>query len=401
MFTALWKRANIQHTSLLSIILLQLLSYSANALSKPYINLYLISVGVTASTIGILLSISALMEMTVPPILNRIADRFGWHRRLFVALLSAMALGHLLLISVNHIIVLAVATILVEYNFRPTVTLGLQLVITRMDQERRNAVGLIRSFSSLGFGLSSLLAGWLFTVGGYVLLFLSSAAAYLGSIGLTNSLPKTTTDQDDDKSNENKNVPRRRGFYVLALSMFFLMMGNRAGYAFWFVHFQENLGVSTSEISVIAALMALVEIPIFILLDRVLVHLDVRIAFIAGAIGMALIWELVGLLPSSVWIYPFMIFRGIVFAVFHLTTFLVIARVSFRANVATNQALIQGTIPSLATLLTGSIAGWLYDSMGATWLFTTAALVSLIGVAISVVGYRTLEAVQPEITASS
>ncbi|MEQ8675438.1 MAG: MFS transporter [Aggregatilineales bacterium] len=365
---------------------LQILNYSGNALSKPYVNLYLLASGVSVTTLGVLLSIAALFEMLVPPLLSMVADHYRLHRLLYIGFISSLALGNLLLALFDQIPVLIVAVILIEATFRPTMTLGLQLVITRMSYESRQHVGRVRGFSSLGFSMGSFIANWLFVVGGYFALFSSAAFAYLTSLSLTGSLPQATTEKQE-KATVTR-VPRTRAFYLIAISMFFIMMGQRIGYAFWFIHFQQNLGLSTEHLAVLSAVMALSEIPFFVLLDRILLSINVRVAFWAGGVGMAFVWMAVGILPDSTWILPLILVRGFLFSIFHLSTFLVINQASHPENVATNQAIAQGTIPSIATLLTGAISGWIYGNLGVVALFTGVMSVTLIGMVISVFALR-------------
>ncbi|MCB9450675.1 MAG: MFS transporter [Anaerolineaceae bacterium] len=380
---------NHARQSVRQLYALQVLSYSGNALSKPYVNLYVVASGISASVLGVLLSIGALVEMLLPLLLNSLADRHRRHRLLYDVFLSGLVLGNILLASFNQILALGLGVILIEGMMRPSMTLGLQLVITRMSHEGRPIVGRVRSFSSLGFGLASLLANRLFTLGGYFALFTSATIAYASSILLSGALPGATT-QARPKSPPRR-VPRTRAFYILLVSMFFIMMAQRIGYAFWFLHFQQNLGASTAEIAVIAALMALLEIPFFNMLDRILVASNLYQWFWISGVGMALLWVIVGFLPDKSWIYPLMIFRAFMYAVSHLTTFLVIARVSQAENVATNQALAQGTIPSIATLLTASASGWIYEFVGAQTLFTIISVIGLLGMAISYVALRNVQ----------
>ncbi|MEO1664886.1 MAG: MFS transporter [Chloroflexota bacterium] len=372
--------------SVIPLYALQVLSYAGNALALPYVNLYVVASGVSASTLGILLSIGSMLEILIPPALSALADRYQRHRVLFIGFIGSLVVGNLLLAWFDQFIMLAIAVIAIEMVFRPSLTLGMQLVISRMEHESRQIVGRVRSFSSFGFGIASLLANRLFAFGGYFALFMSAAATFTISLGLTRSLPEATTEKRSPKAVGA--VPRSRGFYLLAVGMFFMLMAHRVGYAFWFVHFQQNLGLSTEVISLLIAFLALIEIPFFILLDRILPHVNLQSAFLVGGVGMGFVWLFVGIVPNQFWLYILMIMRGAMFATFLLTTFLVIARVSHPENVATNQALLQGTIPGFATLLTAPLAGWAYDNLGAPILFTTIFVTIIIGIVISLPALR-------------
>lgn len=375
-----------EQMSVLPLYALQILSYAGNALSKPYVNLYVVASGVSASTLGALLSVSSLLEMVVPPLLSGVADRKQRHRMLYIGLIGSLVAGNTVLAWFDGLMVLAIAVIAIEMVFRPSLTLGMQLVISRMEHESRQIVGRVRSFSSLGFGIASLVANRLFAFGGYFALFMGAAATYATSLSLMGSLPQATMKQTSQKA--FRAVPRSRGFYLLATGLFFILMAQRIGYAFWFVHFQQNLGLSTEAISVLIAFMALIEIPFFIGLDDILRRVNLGAAFLVGSVGMALMWLFVGVVPNQAWLYVLLLLRGAMFATLLLTTFLVIARVSHPENVATNQALLQGTIPGFATLLTGAIAGWAYDNLGASILFAAISATTLLGVVISLPALR-------------
>jgi predicted MFS family arabinose efflux permease len=80
-----------------------------------------------------------------------------------------------------------------------------------------------------------------------------------------------------------------------------------------------------------------------------------------------------------------------IWPMYNLTIFLVTSQISRPRNVATNQAIINVTMPSIAVLLTGSASGWIFDNLGASIFFAVCAAACLIGAMIAVVGYRELE----------
>jgi len=372
-----------EQPSVTPLYALQILTYAGNAFSLPYVNLYVVASGISASTLGIWLSIGSMLEILVPPLLSTLADRYRLHRMLFIGFISCLVVGNMVLAWFDQFFVLAISVVMIEMAFRPSITLGMQLVISRMEHESRQIVGRVRSFSSLGFGVASLLANRLFLIGGYFALFISAAVTYAASLGLMSSLPAATTKKEKTSQETVQAVPRSRGFYLLAAGMFFMLMAQRIGFAFWFIHFQQSLGLSTEIISLLIAFLALIEIPFFIILDRVLQHVNLRAAFLIGAVGMAFVWLFVGIVPNQFWLYVLMVVRGAMFATQLLTTFLVIARVSHPENVATNQAIAQGTIPGVATLLTAALAGRMYDTLGAPTLFFAVFCTSILGILIS------------------
>jgi hypothetical protein len=58
---------------------------------------------------------------------------------------------------------------------------------------------------------------------------------------------------------------------------------------------------------------------------------------------------------------------------------------------ATNQATFQVTLPALAMLITGSIAGWIFDNVGPRALFQTTTLIAVLAVLWMILFRRTLD----------
>ena len=171
-------------------------------------------------------------------------------------------------------------------------------------------------------------------------------------------------------------------------------MGVRAGYAFWLVHFTHNLGLSIANIGIFMAFVALVEVPFFALLDPILKRYNPRIIYIIGSAGMGLFFLTVGMVDSVWWLIPLILVRALIWPMYNLTIFLVTSQISRPRNVATNQAIINVTIPAIAVLLTGSASGWIFDNLGAFPFFTACAIVMFIGVVIAIVGYRTMQPIE-------
>jgi PPP family 3-phenylpropionic acid transporter len=352
----------------------------------PFFNVYLIERGLSATMLGTLLSVGALLALLLTPLLNGLADRRGIHRRLYTTYLLAFAFANLLFMIGHSTLVLGLALLLVQVTTGPANTLGMQLTMTKLQQQGRASFGRIKSFSALGFGAASLVAGWFFSLGGYTLIFgagglLAGLSAQLASI-----LPARTVNQ----ARPAKLEPRRTGFYVLVVTQFFCMMGLRAGFDFLFVHFNQDLHIPMNQIGLWAALLAGIETPFFVLLDQLLKRFDARLLLVVGGVGMGFVLIGFGLVPDTGWLLVMMVMRGFFWPLYFLPIFIVVSQASNPHNAATNQAIIQVTVPGVAALLTGSLAGWVFDNLGATALYTAAGTVCFIGASISILFFRTL-----------
>ncbi len=369
------------------LVALQFISIAALGMVVPFFNVYLTEVGFSATLIGTLLSVGALLALILTPLLNNLADRIGIHRRLYMGYVLLFALANGLFMASQSTLILMLAFLLVQITSGPSVMLGMQLTMTKLQQQGRATLGRLRSFSALGFSLASLLSGQLFNLGGYALVFGAGGVLAGLSAQLATILPERTANQ----KRPTKLEPRRRGFYVLVLAQFFSAMGLRAGFDFLFIHFNQDLGIPMNQLGLWAALLAGVEIPFFVMLDPLLKRFDARLLYLVGAVGMGGVMIGFGIVPNLTWLVLLLLIRGLVWPLYYLPVFLVISQASNPHNVATNQAILQITVPGIAALLTGSLAGWMFDNLGATTLYMACAGACFVGALITLLGYRTLK----------
>lgn len=371
---------------------LQFLSLGGIGIVWPYLNVYLTDQGFSGTLIGTLGSVGALLSLVLTPLLNQIADRLGLHRRLFMLYMGGFALANIIFAFAPHQIVLVLAVLLSRITISPSLTLGMQLTITYLVGSGKAILGRLRSFASLGFTLASLLGGQLFALGGYPLLYW--AAAFIALLTILSSTIFPDRSENKSKNEQGARQPRNRGFYVMAASQFFVAMGTYNMYSFIFIHFNQNLGVPSAHIGLWAALMGAVEFPFFFLMDALLPKVRIRVAYIIGMVGTALFAFLLGIVPSLTLLAPLLILRGLVWPCYQLSSFTLVNAISHPGNAATNQAILQVTMPSIALLLTGSLFGWAYDNLGASAFFSLSALMTAIGACIVIAGFRLFDARQ-------
>ncbi len=378
-----------EHFGSLRLMALQFLSLAGIGVAWPYVNVYLTDVGFSATLIGTLSSVGALFSLIVTPLLNQIADRRGLHRRLFRLYLGGFALACAIFASASLPLLIALAVLLFRLSGMPSMTLGMQMTITLLSGRGRAMLGKVRSFSSLGFAAAGLLAQQLFALGGYALLFIFGAVFALFSIQLASVFPARA---EPAAAKDSGGQRRNRGFYVLAASQFFIWMGAFNTFAFIFVHFTQNLGVPQADIGLWAAILGAVEVPFLYLMDSLLPRVRIRIAYILSVSGIALFMLMLAAVQTLPLLLLILLFRGLAWPAFHLSSFQLVNAISQPRNVATNQALLQVTMPSIALLLTGSAFGWIFDNLGAPAFFIFCALACAIGVGIVIAGFRLFDA---------
>ena len=218
------------------------------------------------------------------------------------------------------------------------------------------------------------------------MIFTIGAILSLISVQLSTIFPAKP--KEKVKPDSGPTQPRNRGIYVLAASQFFVSMCTHNAFAFLFIHLSQNLSVNISDIGIWAAMLAVVEFPFYYLTDALLPRVRLRVTYIFGIVGVALTTLCIGIVPNLEMLVLLFICRGVAWPAYQLSSYRLMNTISHPRNVATNQAIVQVTMPGIALLLTGSLYGWAYDHLGAGPFYALCALACAAGVCIVLVGYR-------------
>lgn len=371
---------------ILQLMALMFFSSMGRGLIAPYVTLYLSEIGTSGTAIGLIVAVASLIELIVSPVLNNFADKHNRHRLLLWVQYGMLSLGAFFLAFTHQVVILAGIVILIELGKRSAVVLSLQLAMIRLEEINRDIVGRIRAFNAIGFSLANLFQSILFVLFGFTGMFMTAGAIIASSIWFTRVLPK----QISTRKKVGQLAPRPSKFYWLVVIQVFVQLGVRSGFTFWLIHITDNLGVFVEDIGIIVALMALSEAPFFFLFDALVQRFNVRIIYMMGAVTMGIMWMLLAIAPSAGWVLLILPLRGFGFALLNLSIMILISRISDPRNVATNQSLLQITVPGIATLFIAPLMGWIYDHYMAWVYFGLCTLMMIVGALMMLVMYRVM-----------
>jgi PPP family 3-phenylpropionic acid transporter len=383
-------RAELRQISVITF-----LTFAARGFTLPFIYIYLESVGLTATQIGVLMTISALFQLIVPPALHALADKTEKHRRLYYGLLTMNALASFSVASAANPLLLGGSVVLRDAADSPSASLLAQLTISWLEQRRLTIYGRLRAWGSLGWAVTTFVSGRIISIGGYPMLFILTGVINLLLIPLVKVLPERVANRHEYKATI---MPRPAVFYIVLVSFFLFAFGNNAISVFSFIYFKQNLGASNDLIGIASSVAALSEIPAMVLMDRLLRRTNIRTTLAAGMLGQGMLWVSYSLLTGSTLLIPLMMIRGTFFTFFNVSATLLISRISHPVNAATNQALAQVTVPSLAFLVAGTVNGWLFDNAGPHTLFQVAGLMGVLSTILLFAGRRYISAQDQKMT---
>lgn len=377
-------------SNLRQISALNFLMFATRGLSLPFITVYMASVGFTGTEIGLVVSISALMQLILTPLSHSLADRTGSHRRLFYGLQVTHSLAMLGLVVSPLKLWLGADNVLRESANTPSVSLLSQLTVTRLEELRRPIYGRIRAWGSFGWSVTTLISGAILGLGGYTLLFVLGGLLNLAMLPLVKSLPERTSEKHNQPVVTSTKRPTV--FYLLLLSIALYQISMNASVTFGNIYYKRDLGATDILIGVIASMSALFEIPAMVFYDRFLKYANIRTLMMIGMLGMSAVMVGLSLLSSATPVLVLMLVRGTFYTLQSISMVLLISQISDRSNAATNQALAQVTAPGLAVLLTGPITGWIFDNLGPRVLLQVVGLLGFLAVIL-------LFAVRPHLAA--
>lgn len=367
------------YKTLAPLAAIQLFSFAARGLIQPFLNLYLIAQGFSGTELGFMLSASALIQLFLTPALSMMADRTGRHRRLYYTFLFFSSVAVLAYVAPFGKLWLVAAFLLYSATDPLTATLAAQLTITWLEQRSRAIFGRIRAFGSLGWALTLFFSGRIFAVGGYQLLLFVAGIINLAVLPFIRVLPERTVEK---RVGQPAAAPRTRGFYILMVALFIYYLGQSAMFNFSMIFFTQTLGATNEYVGQLYAIAALVEIPFMIGMDWLIRRINIRFIFIIGFSGMAFLAISYATMVGTTLLLPVLILRSLFFTLWSISLLLLISRISNPLNVATNQALAQATLVSLAGAISSPISGWVFDHLGVRYVFILAGAMSVIAVII-------------------
>jgi len=364
-------------------VVIYLASYAARGFYAPFISLYLLSLGFTPTELGVLVGVSALLRLMLTPLMNAQADARGAHRKLLGGMIGVTGLSTLATVLLPLKPWQMAMFLARDTTDVPGAALMSQLSITGYKERGSSMYGKLRAMGSLGWGIATITAGWLISIGGYGLLMILSGALNLLMLPLLKVFPARTTDKT---SRAEKPPKRHKAFWLLMASNLCFYIGMNALIVFMWAYFKDYLGADDTMVGWLAALLGLSEIPWMMLMNRIYKRVPVRVALMIGIAGQAVFFLALSQMVDSSTMLIWALIRGFFYAFQNISLTLMVNQISHPVNVATNQAIAWVTVPGIAAVLMGPISGWMYDHGHVRVLFMISAGMALIGALLLAIG---------------
>ncbi|HZH77349.1 MAG TPA: MFS transporter, partial [Archangium sp.] len=199
----------------------------------PLMPFYIESMGGSAQTVGILLSLFSLTQLLATPLLGQLSDRHGRRPVILLSLVAnAVAMGLFALASYQHMLVLLfISRLLAGATAGNLAACQAAIADISTPETRARAMGRVGAGIGLGLvlgpGIGGLLAEW----GEWFPPLAAAALAGLGALGVlffmpeTHPLPARTTSKSPGRLDVLRASPRPRALLIVLALYFLVFLG--------------------------------------------------------------------------------------------------------------------------------------------------------------------------------
>ena len=139
-------------------LMLYIAYYSGQAVYNTYLNLYLTEIGMSATQIGIMISVSTIGVLASQLFWGRVSDRTGKKLRVLKVLYALSMVFALMFYASRNYLYIFVLQTLFGMMFVPIVPLTDDMTLETLQRSRWD-FGQIRAGGTLGYSLTSLVSG--------------------------------------------------------------------------------------------------------------------------------------------------------------------------------------------------------------------------------------------------
>ncbi len=297
--------------------------YSGQAVYNTYLNLYLTEIGMTATQIGVVISVSTIGILLSQLFFGMVSDKSGKKVRVLQFLyICAIATVLLFYLTRNYLLVCALVSIF-SMVFVPIVPLNDNLTLEQVENTRWD-FGQIRAGGTLGYSLTALVSGYCLQ-NRYSNIFIWIFVSMIVCLICTKALLKVQQEKVQKCSGRDTKLERKEKGSVLAvvcqdkvllgLIAFNLVhgMGINFFHSYYPIYFSE-IGGDSKWIGVMIFACSLAEIPFFIGMNRIVKRQGINKVLLEAGLLTGIRWLLLSQLRNPYLIVACNLLHGFSFS---------------------------------------------------------------------------------------
>ncbi|MBZ4665158.1 MFS transporter [Mahella sp.] len=200
--------------------------WSASACYYAYIVMYLSQRGYSNSSIGAIMSLTAVISIISPPIWGYVSDRTGAINKVMAACASLTAIAILILPSINQLWAITLIMALIAFTDSPNPPLLDSVVMQNMHRMSNTSYGSIRLWGSVGYAITAYLIGLFMEIYGTGIMFIAYSFFAIFIIKMVLSLPDPDVVIKSEDTASTKAHPSALSLFTNPNFVLFLIFGS-------------------------------------------------------------------------------------------------------------------------------------------------------------------------------
>jgi PPP family 3-phenylpropionic acid transporter len=342
----------------------------------PFVSLYYRHVGLDLGQIGLLVSVSGVVQLVAAPIWSVIADALRLRRALLPVAVAGTIVPVLLIgrsTSFGVLFVLALAQALFS---APVGALSDSATLDLLG-DRRDRYGAQRVWGAVGWAASTLLFGWASERFGYQSIFVGYAVLAACTVGAALMLPRTQIAAPDLRAAARSLLRDSRWFGFLGCVLLISCCG--ATVTSFLSLYLQDLGASGQQIGLAQTIASVSELPVMALSPLVLRRWGARPLLVVAGLLYALRMALYIAAPTAGWALAIQALHGLCFGALWTAGVVEAQRLAPAGLEATGQTLFGMATFGVAMAAASALGGQIYRDYGFVTLFAIAGAAALLG----------------------
>jgi len=348
----------------------------------PYWGLYLSDSGYSAIEIGQLMAVIMGTKIIAPYLWGWIAD----HRnnRLFIIRLGAVlaAITYAGIFISNTFWWVFIVLLVISFFWNAVLPQFEALTFNHLEKNEHQ-YSWVRVWGSVGFIIAVMAMGVLLNSMPISKLPLVVVVLLAGIALSTFVVSEHTGVRHKEVHLPLFKILKNKQVLALLLACLFVQASHGPYYTFYTIY-AESHGYSNSWIGILWAIGVLSEVIAFAMMPWLVKRFGLRVLLLASLFSGSLRWLLIGFFIDNIYITTFaQIFHASTFGIYHAVAIAYIHRYFKGKNQGKGQALYSSISFGLGGAVGSLYGGYLWDSLGAGFTFSIAAVLSFIAFAIS------------------
>lgn len=351
--------------------------HSSAIIIISFLPLYFEEIGLSGSRIGLLLAMGPLAALISQPLWGYLSDKYKTVRKSIIFLLIGVLVSVPLLFQTTNIYLLLVFMVFFFSFFSPVGALGDSLA-QRTSMQYGNSFGSIRTWGSIGFAVTGIIAGYVLAAIGIKNIIFPYLFYTIISLIVVIKVSDVKDESRSISFSDTKKILENKKFVFFIFFMLFIAVTHRTNDTYLGI-FISSIGGDESLVGWAWFVAVSSEAIIFATSRFWLLYLNEITLIIIASIIYTVRWFLFSIIEIPLGIISLQVLHGLSFGIFYLTGFQLVTKLLPRELYTTGHLLYTSFFFGLSGIIGSLVGGTIIEYAGTSSLYFYLGLTASIG----------------------